>query len=65
MATKPPSTAQLQAAQTQAAQAVEIEAAARKSLAEAVDTISRLKLAATAASNRELKATVEVDVPRQ
>ncbi|WP_295954010.1 hypothetical protein [Rhodoferax sp.] len=66
MVTKPPTLAQLQAAVKAAqAQAADTEAAARKSLAEAADTMSRLKLAATAASDRELKATAEADALRQ
>jgi regulator of replication initiation timing len=52
----------LSAAQTQAA---DTEAAARKSLAEAADTMSRLKLAAAAASDRELKAQAEADALRE
>ena len=66
MATKPLTLAQLQAALKSAqAQAVSVEAAARKSVAEATDTISRLKLAATAASDRELKATADAEALRQ
>ncbi|WP_367849402.1 hypothetical protein [Rhodoferax sp. WC2427] len=66
MVTKPPTLAQLQAALKAAqAQTAATEAAARTSLAEAADTMSRLKLAATAASDRELKATAEADALRQ
>ena len=65
MATKPSTLAQLQVAlKATQAQAADTEAAARKSLAEAADTISRLKLAATAASDRELKASAEADALR-
>ena len=54
MATKPSTLAQLQVALKAAqAQAADTEAAASKSLAEAADTMSRLKLAATAASDRD------------
>ena len=66
MATKPLTLAQLQAALKSAqAQTVSTEAAARKSLAEAADAMSRLKLAATAASDRELTALAEADALRQ
>lgn len=66
MSTKPLTLAQLQAALKSAqAQTVSTEAAARKSLAEAADAMSRLKLAATAASDRELTALAEADALRQ
>ncbi len=66
MVTRPPTVAQLQAALKAAqAQLADTEATARKSLAEAADTMSRLKLAAAAASDRELKAQREADVLRQ
>jgi hypothetical protein len=66
MASKPLTVAQLQVALKAAqAQAIDTEAAARKSLAEAADTMSRLKLAAAAASDRELKTSTEVDALRQ
>ena len=66
MATKPLTLAQLQAALKLAqTQNVGIQTAARKSLAEAADAMSRLKLAAAAASDRELKATAEVEALRQ
>lgn len=60
MATKPLTLAQLQAAlKSTQAQAAATEAAARKSVTEATDTLSQLKLLATAASDRELKATAD------
>jgi chromosome segregation ATPase len=66
MVTRPPTAAQLQAALKAAqAQLADTEATARKSLAEAADTMSRLKLAAAAASDRELKAQREADALRQ
>lgn len=52
----------LSAAQDQAAAT---EATASKKLTEAVDLVSRLKLAATAASDRELKASREADALRE
>ena len=73
MVSKPQTTAQLQAALKAAQEALavsrsqtaETEATARKSLANAADALSRLKLAAAAASDREIKASREADALRQ
>lgn len=73
MVTRPLTTAQLQVALKVAQEALamlrsqtaETEATARQSLADATDAMSRLKLAAAAAADRELQASREADALRQ
>jgi hypothetical protein len=66
MVTRPLTIAQLQEAlKACQAKTTETEATASKKLAEAADLVSRLKLAATSAADREIKANREAETLRQ
>ncbi len=66
MVTRPLTIAQLQEAlKACQAKSAQTEATASQKLAEAADLVSRLKLAATSAADREIKASREADTLRQ